>query len=184
MCILEFDTSSLCLKNFKKPYRLNVTDTSGGILSYVRKDIPSRELTTFKFPKGIQILPLEINLRKCKWLVFTIYRPPKKQNILYFLECLSEAILFYSGYENIIVNGDFNIEPDSQEMLKFLSSHQLFNHVKEKTCWKSSTGTCIDLIISNKSRSLMNTGTVETGLSDFHMLIYTMLKLFKSETST
>ena len=48
--------------------------------------------------------------------------------------------------------------------------------MKEKTCWKSSSGRCIDLIISNRKFSLMNTGTVETGLSDHHLLIYTMLK--------
>ena len=48
--------------------------------------------------------------------------------------------------------------------------------MKEKTCWKSQSGTCIDLIISSKKYSLMNTGTIKTGLSDHHSLIYTMLK--------
>ena len=168
-------TSSLCLSRFKRPYRKDVSDRSSGLLTYVRKDIPSRELTTYKFPKDIQILPVEINLKKSKWVIFTIYRHPK-QKIAYFLECLTDAILFYSNYDSIIVNGDFNMEPDEKAISDFLATHQFFNHMKEKTCWKSASGTCIDLIISNKTHSLMNTGTVETGLSDFHTLVFTMLK--------
>ena len=43
--------------------------------------------------------------------------------------------------------------------------------MKEKTCWKSSLGSCIDLILSIRKYSLM-----QTGLSDYHSLVYTMLK--------
>ena len=49
--------------------------------------------------------------------------------------------------------------------------------MREKTCWKSPNGTCIDLVISNQKHSLINTSTLETGLSDHHLLIYTMLKM-------
>ena len=70
----SFSTSSLCLDQLKRPYRLDVSDRSSGILTYVRKDIPSRELTTYKFPEDIQILPVEINLKKTKWVVLAICR--------------------------------------------------------------------------------------------------------------
>ena len=69
-----------------------------------------------------------------------------------------------------------NLEPDSTEMSNFIESHSLFNHMKEKTCWKSPEGSCIDLILSNKKHSVFNTGTIETGLSDHHSLVYSMLK--------
>ena len=84
--------------------------------------------------------------------------------------------MFYSKYDYIIINGDFNLEPESPELSTFITSHSFYNHMKEKTCWKSENGSCIDLIISNKKLSLMNTGTCETGLSDYHLLIYTMLR--------
>ena len=48
--------------------------------------------------------------------------------------------------------------------------------MKDKTCFKSVNGRCIDLIISNRKYSLQHTGTVDTGLSDHHHLIYSMLK--------
>ena len=52
----------------------------------------------------------------------------------------------------------------------------MHNLVKGKTCFKSSEGKCIDLILSNRHHSFKHTGTIETGLSDHHLLIYTMLK--------
>ena len=63
-----------------------------------------------------------------------------------------------------------------QRSLTFLTLHNFHNHMKEKTCWKAKDGNCIDLIISNRKHSLMHTGTLETGLSDHHLLIYSMLK--------
>jgi len=171
----SFPISSFQLHNFKSPYRLDITDQSGGILVFVRSNIPSRQLTNYKYPKDIQIIPMEINLRKRVWLILNIYRNPT-QNIAYFLENVYESILFYSKYENIIIMGDFNLEPDNPELAYFMESNSLYNHMKSKTCWKSSAGTCIDLILSNRKYSLMHTSTVETGLSDYHSLIYTMLK--------
>ena len=162
--------------NFKNPpYRKDISSTSGGLLTYVRNDIPSRQLFDFKFPTDIQILAVELNLRKTKWLLLNIYRPPS-QSLIYFLSHLADAILYYSRYESVLINSDFNAESDTPDLLNFLNSNQLHNHMKEKTCWKSIHGSCIDLVISNKKYSLMNTGTVETGLSDFHSLIYSMLK--------
>ena len=36
----------------------------------------------------------------------------------------------------------------------------------------------MDLILTNSSRSFQDTCTVETGLSDFHKLVVTVLKLY------
>ena len=124
----------------------------------------------------MQVIPIELNLRKQKWLIFVIYRPPR-QNIESFLDILSNAIDFYSkSYDNVLILGDFNATPQSPVMCNFLSENILFNHMREKTCFKTALGTCIDLIISNKKHSLLNTGTVDTGLSDHHYLIYTMIR--------
>ena len=123
----------------------------------------------------IQILPIELNLRKSKWLLLNVYKPPK-QKATYFFERLTECIIFFSTYDSIIVIGDMNLELDSFEMSNFIQYHSLYNHMKEKTCWKSQEGTCIDLILSNRKHSLFKTGTLETGLSDHHSLVYTMLK--------
>ena len=171
-----FPNAQFKLQNFKAPYRLDVSDRSGGLLTYVRSDIPSRRLCEFKFPEDIQIIPVELNPSKKKWLLFSIYRHPTNNTPKYFLKILSDAIFFYAKYESILIIGDFNLEPSCPEMSMFLELHSFHNHLNEKTCWKSSSGSCIDLIISNQKNSLMNSGTLETGLSDHHLLIHTMLK--------
>ena len=181
ICVAEtkidgsFPSSQFVLSGFKSPpYRLDVTDKSGGLLTFVKSDIPSRQLSA-SLPNDVQILSIELNLRKSKWLLLSVYRPPK-QGCKYFLDKLSECILYFSTFDSIIVIGDMNLEPDSPEMSNFIESHSFFNHMKQKTCWKSSRGSCIDLILSNKKHSLFNTGTLETGLSDHHSLVYSMLK--------
>ena len=53
----------------------------------------------------------------------------------------------------------------------------LKNLVKEPTCFKSGNPRCIDLILTNRKRNFQHTTAIETGLSDFHKLIVTVLKL-------
>ena len=47
---------------------------------FVISHIPSRRLNDFKIPSNIQIIPFEINLRKEKWLVVSIYNAPSQKN--------------------------------------------------------------------------------------------------------
>ena len=72
--------------------------------------------------------------------------------------------------------GDFNIEPSNTKLKQFMEDHNLFNHIKNKTCFKSSNGKCIDLNLWNKKHSFQYSKVFETGLSDHHLLIDSMLK--------
>ena len=170
----SFTNAQFQIKSYKTPYRLDKSDTSGGILVYVKKGLPSNRLKVFNIPDDIQIVTIEIVLKNSKWLVISIYRPPN-QKLEYFLRTLSEILDFYN-YKNSVIIGDFNADPDSSLLCDFISEQCLHNHVNFKTCFKSAKGTCIDLILSNQKHCLKNTGTYSTGLSDYHHLIYTMLK--------
>ena len=46
----------------------------------------------------------------------------------------------------------------------------------QNTCFKGDCGLCIDLLIANSKFSFMKTNSFETGLSDHHHMIYTILK--------
>ena len=51
--------------------------------------------------------------------------------------------------------------------------------MKDNTCFKNPLKpSCIDLIITNRTKSSQNSVTVETGLSDFHEMTLTVMKLF------
>lgn len=166
----SFPESQFCLKGFKKPYRLDWSDTSGGLLTYVRSDIPSRLI---KKNKDYQVLFVELNLRKQKWLLFIIYRNPSSNiNLDQYLQFLTDAFDIYSSsYDNILIVGDFNAEPWSGNLKPFLETHGLYSHINENTCFKSEKGSCIDLILSNQKYSFQHSGTVETGISDYHSMI-------------
>ena len=95
----------------------------------------------------------------------------------HFFEYLDKALDIYSNYEKVLLTGDFNSEITEPCMDSFLYQHDMTSLVKEKTCFKSITNpTCIDLFLTNSNLSFQHTETVSTGLSDFHMLVVTVLK--------
>ena len=65
-----------------------------------------------------------------------------------------------------------------KKMSNFLNPYRLKNIVKQKTCFKNpDRPTCMNLILTNFSRSFQGACTVETRLSDFYKLVATVLKL-------
>ena len=74
--------------------------------------------------------------------------------------------------------GDFNIELKEANMTTFCNQYKLKILNEEPTCFKNYTNpSCIDLYLTNCPKSFQSTLTIETGLSDFHKLIVTVLKI-------
>ena len=44
---------------------------------------------------------------------------------------------FSATYDNLILLGGFNVEPEEVNMLDFLNIYNLKNFVKQKTCYKN-----------------------------------------------
>ena len=63
-----------------------------------------------------------------------------------------------------------------EQLKKFLEHYNLKNLVKELTCYKSHMPRCIDLVLTNRNRSVQETTTIETALSDFHKMVVIVLK--------
>ena len=118
---------------------------------------------------------IQINLGKEKRLFVSIYKPPS-QSSQYFLDLLGDMLDFYSqGYDNKVILGDFNSEPSNPSIASFMNNQNLFNLVKSNTCFKGE-GSCIDLILTNRKYYFKNTCSFETGLSDHHYLMYSIMK--------
>ena len=172
----SFPSEQFSVHGFSKPFRLDRNSNGGGLLVYVRDDIPSFQLKSFSFKDDIECICFEINLRRKKWALFCIYRPPSQEQT-YFFDELGKAIDHYSEkYENFILVGDFNAVETDQEINDFMNLFDLKNLVREPTCFKSGNPRCIDLILTNRGRNFQQTTAVETGLSDFHKLVVTVLK--------
>ena len=48
--------------------------------------------------------------------------------------------------------------------------------IQTPTCFKSASGRCIDLILTNCKHGCFSSKTFETGFSDFHYMVYANLK--------
>ena len=80
-----------------------------------------------------QVSIFELNLRKEKWPVVLVYKPPA-QDATYFLNWLSQIIDFYSiTHEKQVIIGDFNLTPDNNSMRKFVDLYNLINLIKTTT---------------------------------------------------
>ena len=177
----SFPNAQFFLPGFHEPLKLDINHRSGGLLVYIKASLPSKIFTKFKLPVNYQIIPFEINLRKEKSLFVSIYKPPSQSN-QYFLDILGDLLNIYSqDYDNKVILGDFNLEPSNPSIVSFMNNQNVFNLVKSSACFKGK-GSCIDLILTNRKYSFKNTCSVETGLSDHHHLIYSVMKTtFKSE---
>ena len=66
---------------------------------------------------------------------------------------------------------------EEPHMKTFCESYSLQNLIKQPTCYKNpSRSTCFDLILTNVPPSFQNTSIIETGLSDFHLMMLTVIK--------
>ena len=94
------------IDDFSAPYRLARNCLGGGLMLFVREDVPSNLLTIEEKP--VESFYAELNLRNNKWLVNCSYNP-HKNSVVTHLDIISESLdLFSSDYEKIILLGDFN----------------------------------------------------------------------------
>ena len=170
-------TSEFLIDGFSSPFRSDRNIFGGGLLIYVREDIPCKQLDNHSFSEGIEGIFVELNLRKGKWLIFGTYHPPGQNDKFYFDNVGRALELYNNKYEKILLAGDFNAEIQETILNNFLELYNLRNLVTGKTCFKSvQNPTCIDLFLTNCNKSFQHSQAISTGLSDFHKMIVTVLK--------
>ena len=147
----SFPSAQFTLEGYHTPCRLDKNNKTGGILVYVKSSIPLSCLSFEELCISIQAIPFEINLRKEKWLVISIYRPPS-QNSEYFLKSLTKIIDYFANTDdNHLILCDFNLEPTYSALMGFLDSNSVTN-----------------LILTNRKF----TSTYEMGISGHHYMRY------------
>ena len=74
--------------------------------------------------------------------------------------------------------GDFNAEESEPSLSQFLYEYNAKKSVKENTCFKNELNpSCIDLFTTNSLLSFQNTTAISDGLSDFHKMVITVMKM-------
>ena len=112
---------------------------------------------------------------------------PNKNLISNHLKEIGKILDNYSSkYDNFILLGDFNLEPTESAVRGFCEIYSRKILIKDNTCCfkNPSKPSCIDLVITNRPKSFQNSVTVETGLSDFHKITLTVMKVFYKKQKT
>ena len=145
----SFPSAQFKIEGFTTPYRYDRNDKGGGLLLYIREDIPSR-LLQCKSQCNIESLSVEINLRKRKWFLNCSYNP-HRNSISRHLECLNRVIdKHIKTCDNFILIGDFNVGIDENSMKNFCDINCLKSLIKVPTCFKNpGNPKYIDLILTN-----------------------------------
>ena len=75
----------------------------------VKNGVICKQIKDFEF-QDQKVLSTELTIRKKKWIIFNIYRPPSS-NLIDFFEQLEISLnKAFSNYDKIILMGDINID--------------------------------------------------------------------------
>ena len=172
-----FPPNQFAIEGFSKAIRLDRNRFGGGVLFFIRDNLPFKELKSHNLPIGVEGIFIELMMGKNKWLIMGGYNP-HKDNIPYFLSKLGDELdKFLLSYDNILLLGDFNATVFEDDMKVFCETYNLKNLINEPTCYKNpSNPSSIDVMLTNRKNCFQNSITIETGLSDFHKMTLAVLK--------
>ena len=112
------------MTDYSIPFKIDWKSPEGGIILFSREDIPCKTIKT-DCDISFEGFFLVINLRKEKWLLCCSYNP-RKSNITNNLKSISKTMdKLNSTYDNLILLGDFNVEPEEQIIAEFLNLYNL-----------------------------------------------------------
>ena len=125
------------LKNFGIPYRRDRNSNGGGLLLYVREDIPSKFLKV-KSNFNIESISVEVNLWKKKWFINGSYNS-NKSFLSNHLECLNRIIDEYSKlYQSFLFLGDFNASVSEKCLEEFCNLNGITSLIKKAIIFQES----------------------------------------------
>ncbi len=173
-----FPLDQFTIEGYSEPIRFNRNCHGGGIICFLRDDLPCKELP-HTLPIDVEGIFIELTLRKTKWLLMGGYNP-HKGSISYYLSHVSKQLdKFLPNYENILILGDLNSTIRENDMQNFCEMYNLKNLINEPTCYKNPDNpSSIDIILTNRKGSFQNSFALETGLSDHHKMVITVLKKY------
>ena len=156
--------------------------SGGGILLFKREEIPTKIISTTPL-KDFEGIFVELNFHKKKVILCCSYNPHKNliSNHLNILGKILDTQMKIC--DNFLIVPDFNSEMTESAIENFCGTYHLHNLIKDPTCFKNpDKPSCIHLLLKNFLKSFLESQTLEIGLSDFHKLTLTVLKIhFKKQ---
>ena len=169
-------TGELAVAGFRSYRRDRGSGRGGGLLVYVSECVTSIRRSDLE-DTDLEILWIEVKLRKTKLLICNVYRPPDaKASWMDSMAVMVEKAVAEKA--PVVIMGDFNCDMllhDSKcvKLEDMMSDYGLLQMVREPTRVTQTSRTQIDLMFTTDDIGavLGRVGCLELGLSD-HSLIY------------
>ena len=124
------------IEGYSSPFLLD--RDSHGIMIYFPDYLPCKRIESFLLPNNVEVMFMEMNIRKTKWPVISGYNP-RKENISYFLGYISKGLdKVLNTYENFIILGDFNSQMSEMHMKDFCDLYDLEKFNKRTNVFQKS----------------------------------------------
>ncbi|XP_014673473.1 PREDICTED: uncharacterized protein LOC106813766 [Priapulus caudatus] len=175
----SFPDAQFCVEGYRL-YRRDRTTTGGGVMVYVRADIPSRRIKRGE-PKTVEALNIELVINNKKWLMMAAYKTPTMANRTFSEDIITSLDTSMQHHENLLLIGDLNFDmlrPEKSQTLKDICDvFDLANLIKTPTCFtKNCDPSLVDVILTNRYRSFKKSMSCDIGLSDCHHIIACVMK--------
>ena len=161
-------------------FRKDRNQHGGGLLAYVRADIPCRQISTLE-TKSTESVTLELQLNKTQCLIVVAYKPPNVTSHAFTLDMTTLLDRATRDYSDIWVVGDLNFDlldrTKSETLRDVCDIYGLDQLIKEPTNTTIHGSSLIDVILTTVPTKTSSSGSTNVGISDTHNMIYTTLKL-------
>ena len=123
-------------------YRKDRNTHGGGVMVFIRSDIPSRNVKDMAHP-NVESLAIEHTVNKTKWVLHAVYRPPSG-NATRFRDYMSIILdTSLTRADNILLAGDLNLdallpETSGKTLHDLCTTSDLHNLIKTATCLKEN----------------------------------------------
>ena len=160
-----------------KCHRADRNQHGGGIMAYVRNDLPHRRRSHLEHAalKPVEAMIIEMIIRNEKWLLMCLYdaKSEFKSQCCDTIEAILETVQS-KQFSIVFVVRDLNInvlcQQDSMCLFDVMETHGLTNVISEPTF--SNNSTMLDMVLTTNRKRIADTLNIDVGLSDFHDMIY------------
>ena len=168
--------------NYCKPYRQDRNDRGGGVMVFIKDNLPHRLLSEYSgCHEGIDFLSFELVLKSRKWHITYFYRPPSVNEGI-FTKFLSQMCdVFIAKGDAYIATGDCNLNcliSTSLNSICDVYGLHICNLAQGPTCFKGDPPSLVDVILTNKPASFSGCFNTDLGISDFHTCLGISSKLY------
>ncbi|MCG8113710.1 MAG: reverse transcriptase domain-containing protein [Candidatus Thiodiazotropha taylori] len=187
---LSHDISDDAIKilNYQDPFRKDrQTNNYGGVLVYVRENIPCKRRHELEMP-DLECIWLELKVKSRSVLFGLFYRPPSALQEVYDKIEQSIDLALDSNINDVVITGDFNLNyidtVGKNKINQLFTQYSLAQIINEPTHFTENSSSLIDLLFTNQTTNVLVSGVGEPFLDQnirYHCPIYAVFNYDKQK---